>query len=153
MIYTDPHSNRRACTFSPSRSWVSSSCSRHSSSWLYNIDNQVTTQVSKLTASSGSTYLGRSTCSNGCIDVYLSLWSSWLGFSCLSQQKSHDYGKSGARYLRNTSRVLAIDVLVVFANFFSVPFFFFFLSFIAKKLSNSAMLPQLATLTRSLRFT
>lgn len=50
--------------------------------------------------------------------------------------------KIDTRSLRNTSRVLAMDVLVVFANFFSFPFFFF-LSFIAKKLSKSAMLAEL----------
>lgn len=37
-----------------------------------------------------------------------------------------------------TSRVLAMDVLLVAGNFFSFPFFFF-LSFLAKKLSRSAM--------------
>ena len=82
--------------------------------------------------------MGRCTYSNGCIDLYLFLW---LGFSCLSQQKSNDYGETDTRSLRNTSRVLAMDVLLVFANFFSFPFFFF-LSFIAKKLSKSAMLAE-----------
>ena len=83
--------------------------------------------------------MGRCTYSNGCIDLYLFLW---LGFSCLSQQKSNDYGETDTRSLRNTSRVLAMDELVVFANFFSFPFFFF-LSFIAKKLSKLAMLAEL----------
>ena len=87
--------------------------------------------------------MGRRAYSGRCIDLYLFLWFAWLGFSRLSQQKSHDYGETDTRSLRNTSRVLAMDVLVVFANFFSFPFFFF-LSFIAKKLSKSAMLAELS---------